>query len=102
MKTLEEIRRQLFLGEFEFSRHALKRVVERNISELEIKEAGRNAKIIEDYPDDKYTSSCLLLGFTNIERPIHIQVSLADTESVKIITVYEPNEDEWINYSKRR
>jgi len=38
MKTLEEIRRQLFLGEFEFSRHVLKRVVERNISELEIKE----------------------------------------------------------------
>lgn len=102
MKTLEEIRKQLFLGEFEFSRHALKRVVERNISELEIKEVGRNAKMIEDYPDDKYTSSCLLLGFTNIERPIHIQVSLADTEFVKIITVYEPNEDEWIDYSKRR
>lgn len=102
MKTLEEIRKQLFLGEFEFSRHALKRVVERNISDLGIKEVGRNAKIIEDYPDDKYTSSCLLLGFTNIERPIHIQVSLADTEFVKIITVYEPNEDEWIDYSKRR
>jgi hypothetical protein len=69
---------------------------------LEIKEVGRNAKIIEEYPDDKYTSSCLLLGFTNIERPIHIQVSFADTEFVKIITIYEPNEDEWINYSKRR
>ncbi|GJQ57552.1 MAG: DUF4258 domain-containing protein [Candidatus Scalindua sp. AMX11] len=102
MKTLGEIRRQLFLGEFEFSRHALKRVVERNISELEIKEVGRNAKIIEDYPHDKYTSSCLLLGFTNIERPIHIQVSLADAEFVKIITIYEPNEVEWIDYSKRR
>ncbi|MFQ5965809.1 MAG: DUF4258 domain-containing protein [Candidatus Scalinduaceae bacterium] len=102
MKTLGEIQRQLSLGEFEFSRHALKRVVERNISELEIKEAGRNAKIIEEYPGDKYTSSCLLLGFTNIERPIHIQVSLADTEFVKIVTVYEPSEDEWINYSKRR
>lgn len=102
MKTLEEIQRQLSLGEYEFSRHALKRVVERNISELEIKEVGKNAKIIEEYPDDKYTPSCLLLGFTNIERPIHIQVSLADTEFVKIITVYEPSEDEWIDYSKRR
>ena len=39
---------------------------------------------------------------SQIERPIHIQVSLADTEFVKIITVYEPNEDEWIDYSKRR
>jgi hypothetical protein len=58
MKTLEAIQRQLSLGEFDFTRHALKRVVERNISELEIKEAGMNAKIIEDYPDDKYTPSC--------------------------------------------
>jgi len=28
MKTLEQIRRQLFVGEFDFSRHALKRAVE--------------------------------------------------------------------------
>ena len=102
MKTLEEIQKQLSLGEFDFSRHALKRVVERNISELEIKEAGRKAKIIEDYPSDKYTPSCLLLGFTETGRPLHIQVSLADTEFVKIITLYEPDEDEWIDYSKRR
>ena len=61
-ENTEEIQRQLALGEFDFSRHALKRVVERNISDSEIKEAGRNAKIIEDYPDDKYTPSCLLLG----------------------------------------
>ncbi len=102
MKALEEIQKKLYSGKFEFSRHALKRVVERNISELEIKEVGRNAKIIEEYPDDKHTSSCLLLGFTNIKRPIHIQVSFADTEFVKIITVYEPNEDDWIDYSRRR
>lgn len=102
MKTLEEIREQLSLGEFDFSRHALKRAVERDISELEIKEAGVNAKIIEDYPDDKYAPSCLLLGFTKTGRPMHIQVSLADIEFVKIITLYEPGGDEWIDYSKRR
>jgi hypothetical protein len=103
MKTFEEIKRQLALGEFEFSHHAFKRTVERNISELEIMEAGKNAKIIEDYPDDKYFPSCLLLGFTKFGRPLHIQVSFADTEFVKIITVYEPDEIEWTdNYSKRR
>ncbi len=102
MKTLDEIKNQLSSGQFDFSRHAFKRTVERNISEHEIKEAGSNAKIIEDYPDDKYTPSCLLLGFTNTGRPLHIQVSLADTEFVRIITLYEPNESEWIDYSKRR
>ena len=62
MKTIDEIRTQLSLGRFEFSRHAFKRTVERNISEFEIRQAGGQATIIEDYPDDKYTSSCLLLG----------------------------------------
>lgn len=55
MKTFEQIRQQLIDGEFDFSRHALKRAVERNISELEICEAADNAQIIEDYPEDKYS-----------------------------------------------
>jgi len=44
----------------------------------------------------------LLLGFTETGCPLHIQVLPADTEFVKIITLYEPDEDEWIDYSKRR
>jgi len=38
MKSLEDIRRQLSSGEFEFSRHGFRRAVERNISEQEIRE----------------------------------------------------------------
>lgn len=64
MKPLAEIRTQLAAGEFEFTQHALKRVVERNLSNLEIRQAGSHAVIIEDYPEDKYSPSCLLLGFT--------------------------------------
>lgn len=102
MKTLEQVRSQLVAGEFEFSRHALKCVVERNISDREIRQVGGQAHIIEDYSDDKYSPSCLLLGFTQTGRPLHIQVSLAETELVKIITLYEPNPSEWITYSQRR
>ncbi len=102
MKTLEEVRNQLSAGEFEFSRHALKRVVERNINDQEIRQTGVQANVIEDYPDDKYSPSCLLLGFTQARRPLHIQVSLAETKLVKIITIYEPNPNEWVNYSQRR
>ena len=102
MKTLDEVRKQLSVGEFEFSRHAFKRVVERSIADQEIREAGAQATVIEDYPDDKYSHSCLLLGFTQIRRPLHIQVSLAETDLVKIITIYEPEANEWINYSTRR
>ncbi len=102
MKSLEDIQSHLAEGLFEFSRHAFKRAVERDISEQEIKQAGRAARIIEDYPDDKYSPSCLLLGFTEASRPLHLQVSRADSDSVKIITLYEPDETEWIDHSKRR
>ncbi len=89
MKTLETLRRQLSLGEFEFSHHAFKRVVELNISEVDIRQAGAHAEMIEDYPDDKYSPSCLLLGFTQQGHPLHIQVSYADTDLVKVISLYE-------------
>ena len=103
MKTLVQIQNQLSLGQFEFSSHAFKRAVERNISDIEINQAGKCAIIIEDYPEDKYSPSCLLLGFTEKERPLHIQVSLIDSDLVKIITLYQPDDFEWNNnYSKRR
>jgi hypothetical protein len=67
MKSLSEIRRQLTGGEFEFSRHAFRRVVERNISEQEIREAGVETEIIENYPDDKYGPSGLFLGLPRLD-----------------------------------
>lgn len=102
MKTIDDIRRQLSTGEYEFSHHAFKRAVERNISELEIRQAGEQVLIIEDYPDDKYAPSCLLLGFSKTGRPLHIQVSYAESDLLKIITIYEPDPKEWYDFSRRR
>jgi len=104
MKTIEEIRRYLEHGQFEFSLHAFKRSVERNISEREIREIAKNVEVIENYPEDKYAPSCLLLGFTKLGSPIHTQVTRIETAEglIKIITIYQPNEEEWINYSVRR
>jgi hypothetical protein len=102
MKTLEDVREQLATGAFEFSRHAFRRVVERNISEQEIREAGVQAEIIENYPEDKYSPSGLLLGFTAAGRPLHFQVSFAETDLTKIITLYEPDPSEWLDYRTRR
>jgi hypothetical protein len=102
MKTIDDIQRQLVAGEFEFSLHAFKRAVERNISELEIQQAGQQARIIEDYPDDKYAPSCLLLGFSMTGRPLHLQVSYAESDLLKIITIYEPDPKEWYDFSQRR
>ena len=102
MKTVDTIRSQLTSGEFEFSRHAFRRAVERNISEAEIRQAGTFAQLIEDYPADKYSPSCLLMGQTNMGRTLHIQVSRADTDLVRIVTLYEPTLDDWDETFTRR
>jgi hypothetical protein len=78
MKTLQDIRRQLATGNFEFSRHAFRRAVERNISEQEIREAAADSELIENYPDDKYSPSALLLGFTAGGRPLHSGIVCRD------------------------
>jgi Domain of unknown function (DUF4258) len=102
MKSLTEIRQQLQAGSFEFTRHAFKRAIERNISEQEIREIADNLEVIEDYPDDKYSPSSLLLGFTKGDRALHIQVSRMESDTTKIITLYEPDKSEWIDYKTRR
>lgn len=102
VKPLSQIQRELVAGRFEFSRHAFRRAVERNIGESEIREAGERAELIEIYPADKYSPSALLLGFTAAGRALHIQVSLVASESTKIITIYEPDPKEWIDHRKRR
>ena len=102
MKSVEQVRAQLRAGDFSFTRHALKRVVERGIAEDEIREAGGGATVIEHYPDDKYSPSCLLLGFARSGRPLHFHVSLADSRLVRIVTLYEPSLDRWTDYSRRK
>ena len=103
MKPLSVLRSQLAAGEFEFTHHALKRVVERNIANHEIREASAHAVIIEDYPADKYGPSCLLLGFSIANRPLHIQVTRQSGQPrPKIITLYEPDPAEWVDLVERR
>ncbi len=102
MKTLAQVQRELAAGQFEFSRHAFRRAVERNISDREIAEAGASAEVIEEYPDDKYSPSTLVLGFTAVGSPLHIQVSLADAKLTRIITIYRPDPNRWIELRRRR
>ena len=102
VKSLDEVRRQLSDAHFDLTLHVVRRLVQRDISGQEIRQAGATAIIIEEYPDDKYSLSCLMLGFTNAGRPLHIHASLAGTSMVRIITVYEPDPADWTNYTTRR
>ena len=99
---IEEIRGKIALEQFEFSKHAVDQSIVRRIALYEIREAIENSEIIEDYPDDKYGPSCLILGYTASGRPLHIQYSYPSRPLVKIVTLYEPDPELWIDLRVRR
>ena len=98
-----EIRRKVAENQFEFSKHAVDQSILRQIRVEEIKEAVANGQVIEYYPDDKYGASCLIFGWTQTQRPIHIQCSYPSRPLIKIITLYQPNPKRWNNdFTQRR
>ena len=99
---IDEIRKKIAVDEFEFSKHAVDQTIIRRISVSEIREAISKGEIIEDYPEDKYGPSCLILGKTAGGRAIHVQCSYPSRQVMKIITVYEPDPERWIDFNVRR
>jgi len=102
MDIIVQIREKFANDQFEFSRHALDRSTLRGISVQEIREAIQRSELLEDYPNDKYGPSCLVLGFTEAGRALHIQCSYPSRPLVKLITIYEPDPQEWIAFRTRR
>jgi|SRR5688572_20237911 len=99
---IDEIQEKIAAGHFEFSKHAVDQTILRGISVQEIRDAIKRGEIIEDYPDDKYRPSCLIFGKTDDDRPIHVQCSYPSRPIVKIVTLYEPDKDLWIDFRTRR
>jgi hypothetical protein len=102
MTLIEQIRDKIARNQYEFSEHAVSVSIVRHISVRELGEAVASGEIIEDYADDKYGPSCLIFGFTLAYRPLHIQSSYPSRPLVKIITLYEPDPDQWIDFRIRR
>ena len=76
---IRPIQEQVSKGAYQWRRHAIQRSIERNIAEEEVVEILLNGEIIEEYPDDKYGPSCLILGRTKNGRTLHVQCSLPPT-----------------------
>ena len=98
---IDELRNKIEADQFEFSKHAVDQSILRYISVQEVREAIANGKIIENYPEDKYGPSCLVLGTTADERFLHIQCSYPSRPLVKIATLYEPDSERWIDFKRR-
>ncbi len=99
---IEEIRDKIKTGQYELSKHAVDQSILRQIAISEIRQAIDSGEIIEDYPADKYGPSCLIFGYTEVQRPLHIHCSYPSRPLIKIITLYEPDTNRWIDFKIRR
>ena len=102
MPLIDDIRRKVKIGQFEFSKHAVDQSIIRRIGVQDLHDVIANGTVIEDYPEDKYGPSCLILGITSKKKPIHIQCSYPSRSILKIITLYEPDPVLWIDFKERR
>ncbi len=71
------------------------------ISNDEVREVIFSGEIIEDYPEDKRGHSCLIMGYTQKERAVHV-VCAPKEDYLAVITTYVPSLEKWENNFKIR
>ena len=97
---LAQIRTQAAVRALRITDHAREEMEEESITLAEVLEAIAVGQIIENYPDHRRGSCCLLYGVTNRRRPLHIVCTTSQSLLV-IITVYIPTPPKWINPIER-
>ena len=79
-----------------FLPHAVRQMSrpDRMIKPSEVRLVIEKGNVIEDYPEDARGHSCLLLGFGDENRPVHVVCAPKD-DYLAIITAYLPDVNEW-------
>lgn len=89
-------RRKVFMSE-----HASNRCAQREITQKDLKNCVMTGEIIEQYPGDFPSPSCLIFGRTVDGRIMHV-VASDNGEYSKIITAYIPDTETFENDLKTR
>jgi hypothetical protein len=77
------------------------RIEERGIYPSDIKHCIMDGEIIEQYPDDYPSPSCLILGHNVNGDYIHAVIG-SDGEQLWFITAYKPSSEKWESDLKTR
>lgn len=83
------------------TQHSSERCRMRGIKKKELFHAVISGEIIEQYPEDYPFPSCLIFGYTEDNRIIHVVMS-DEGNSSRIITVYYPSDSKWESDYKTR
>lgn len=99
--TLERLRSQARAENIRLTQHTQQAMVEEEISLDDVLAAIENSQILEDYPEHRRGPCCLLSGFTQAGRPIHVVAATA-LPTLVLITVYQPKPPRWVTPTKRK
>ena len=91
---IDDIKEKVRNGRYKISFTHTERLRQRRIGIRELEEAIVTGEIIERYPADPRGPSCLILGHTQRNRPLHMVCGIME-EDLLVITAYEPGSDEW-------
>lgn len=98
--TLDWIKQCVAKERYRYSRHGDKERQNDGLSLSEIEQALLNGRIIEQYPNTGRGESCLLAGFTDDGKPIHVVCGVMGDWLV-VITVYIPTPPKFKNPYER-
>ncbi|GAN34224.1 MAG: DUF4258 domain-containing protein [Candidatus Brocadia sp. AMX2] len=90
MQEIEWIQERVRKGEYYFSRHGDQERQNDNLTIVEVEEALSTSRILEKYENTGRGESCLVAGFTNTGKPIHV-VCGERGDWLVLITVYVPS-----------
>ncbi|MBF0425891.1 MAG: DUF4258 domain-containing protein [Magnetococcales bacterium] len=89
MMDLGWMQRRIRENAYLYSRHGDQERQKDNLTLKEIEEAILTGRILEQYPDSGRGESCLVVGFTDNGKPVHVVCGQWDGRVV-IVTVYIP------------
>lgn len=87
--SIEWIQDRIRSGHYRLSRHGDDERVADDLTIFEIREALGSGRVLEHYRDSGRGTSCLVAGFTNAGKPIHIVCGSRKNHLI-IVTVYIP------------
>jgi len=99
--VLARIQEQASAKNFRVTQHAQVEMDAEEITLDEVLAAIASGQILENYSEYKRGPCCLLSGYTNVGRLLHVVCTSAHPLLI-IITVYEPLPPKWVGPTQRR
>ncbi|MGH9428516.1 MAG: DUF4258 domain-containing protein [Terriglobia bacterium] len=103
-EIVEHLRVKVRQGQYRLTIHAEKEREADQITRREMEEAvlSEQCEVLEDYLTDPRGHSCLVLGSTQNNLPLHLVCGHLSEEEFIVITIYRPDPEQWIDWRMRK